>query len=99
VLEQLAKLSLPAAVILGQQYIATTPEYAQRMASIIPNAKLYEISDAGHSAAVEKPIEVADAMQDFHTSTGICSKIIDDHSFKTPRQSNKRLTLKTSLFK
>ncbi len=71
VLEQLADLSLPAAVIVGEQDIATTPDFAQRMADVIPNAKLYKIPDAGHSAAVEKPTEVADAMRDFYTSAGI----------------------------
>ena len=53
VLEQLANVSLPVAVIVGEQDIATTPEYAQRMADAIPNAKLYNIPDAGHSGAVE----------------------------------------------
>ena len=71
VLEKLAGLSLPVAVIVGEEDIATTPEYAQRMADVIPNAKLYKIPDAGHSAAIEKPIEVADAMRDFYTSAGI----------------------------
>jgi len=71
VLEQLSDLSLSAAVIVGEQDIATTPEYAQRMADVIPNAKLYKIPDAGHLAAVEKPTEVADAMRDFYTNAGI----------------------------
>jgi pimeloyl-ACP methyl ester carboxylesterase len=71
VLETLAGLTLPAAVIVGEQDIATPPEYAQRMADVIPNAKFYKIPDAGHSAAVEKPTEVADAMQNFYTGAGI----------------------------
>lgn len=71
VLEQLAGLTLPVAVIVGEEDIATAPAYAQRMADVIPNAKLYKIPDAGHSAAVEKPTEVADAMRDFYTRAGI----------------------------
>lgn len=71
VLEKLANLSLPVAVIVGEQDIATTPEYAQRMADVIPNAKLYNIPDAGHSGAVEKPTAYADAMRDFYTNAGI----------------------------
>lgn len=71
VLEQLADLSLAAAVIVGEQDIVATPDYAQRMAEVIPNAKLYKIQDAGHSAAVEKPTEVTGAMRDFYTSVGI----------------------------
>lgn len=71
VLDQLANMSLPTAVIVGEQDIATTPEYAQRMADIIPNAKLYKIPDAGHSGAVEKPTAYADAMRDFYNYMGI----------------------------
>ena len=71
VLERLAGLSLPTAVIVGEQDIATTPEYAQRIADVIPNAKMYTIPDAGHSAAVEKPTAVAEAMRDFYTGIGI----------------------------
>lgn len=67
VLEQLAGLSLPTSVIVGEQDIATPLAFSQRMANVIPNAKLYKIPDAGHSAAVEKPVEVADAMQQFYT--------------------------------
>lgn len=71
VLERLAGLSLPTAVVVGEQDVATTPEYAQRIADVIPNTKMYTIPDAGHSAAVEKPTTVADAMRDFYTSVGI----------------------------
>ncbi len=73
VLEELVDLSVPTAVIVGEQDIATPLDCSQRMADIIPNAKLYKIPDSGHSAAVEKPTEVADAMQDFYTSAGIIS--------------------------
>ena len=71
VLEKLAGLSIPTAVIVGEKDIATTTDYAERMVSTIPNAKLYTIPDAGHSAAVEKPDDVADAMKDFYTSVGV----------------------------
>jgi pimeloyl-ACP methyl ester carboxylesterase len=71
VLEQLPSLSLPTAVIVGEQDVATPPAYAQQMVDVIPNAKLYTIPDAGHSAAVEKPTAVADAMRGFYTSVGI----------------------------
>lgn len=71
VLERLAGLSLPTAVIVGEQDVATPLEYAQRMADVIPNSKLYSIPDAGHSAAVEKPKAVADALHDFYAGMGI----------------------------
>lgn len=66
VLPQLAHLSLPVAVIVGAEDVLTPPECAKRMADTIPGAKLYEIADAGHSAAIEKDTEVADAMQGFY---------------------------------
>ena len=71
VLEKLANLSLPTAVIVGEKDIATTPDVARRMTDTIPHAKQYTIPNAGHSAAVEKPREVAKAMHDFYTSAGI----------------------------
>ena len=71
VLEQLEGLRLPIAVIVGEQDIATPLEYAQQMVDVIPNAKLYTIPDAGHSAAVEKPTAVAEAIQSFYAGAGI----------------------------
>lgn len=73
VLEQLVNLSVATAVIVGEEDVATAPDFSQRMADTIPNAKLYKIPDAGHSAAIEKPTQVADAMHDFYTSVGILS--------------------------
>jgi pimeloyl-ACP methyl ester carboxylesterase len=73
VMEQLAGLSLPTAIIVGKQDIATPSEYAQRMVDVIPDAKLFTIPDAGHSAAVEKPVEVAEAIQTFYADVGILS--------------------------
>lgn len=66
VLNQLGSLTLPTAVIVGNEDVATPPAYAHRMAEVIPNARLYEISDAGHSAAIEKPNEMAQVMRDFY---------------------------------
>lgn len=74
VLDQLAGLSLPVAVIVGKEDVTTPPEYSQRMADVIPDAKMYTIPDAGHFAAIEKPALVNEAMQDFFTSKGIISE-------------------------
>ncbi len=71
VLDRLAGLSLPTAVVVGEEDVATPPEYAQRIADAIPVTKMYTIPDAGHSAAVEKPTVVADAMQEFYADAGI----------------------------
>lgn len=66
VLPQLHKLDLPTAVIVGEKDVLTRPVHSQRMAEKIPNAKLYTIPDAGHSAAIEKADEVAQAMLNFY---------------------------------
>lgn len=71
VLDKLNGLSIPTAVMVGEFDKATPIEYEKRLADAIPNAKLYTIPDSGHSAAVEKPVLVAEAMQDFYKSAGI----------------------------
>lgn len=72
VLEQLSNIDLPTAVIVGEQDVSTKPECSQKMADTIKEAKLYTISHAGHSAAVEQPQKVAQAMQSFYN--GISTK-------------------------
>lgn len=71
VLDQLARLSLPTAVIVGEQDASSPPEYSRRMAKVIPEAKLYTIPDAGHYAVIEKPSAVTEAIQDFYAGAGI----------------------------
>lgn len=68
VVDKLSQISLPTAVIVGAEDIATKPDCAKQMADAIDGAQLYTIANAGHSAAVEKPQEVAQAMQDFYAS-------------------------------
>lgn len=68
--DQLPSLNLPTAVIVGDEDRATHPEQAQAMAQAIPNARLYTIQQAGHTAAIEKPNDVAQAMLDFYEKAG-----------------------------
>lgn len=72
VLEQLSNIDLATAVIVGEQDVSTKPECSQKMVAAIKGSKLYRIPRAGHSAAVEKPDEVAQAIQDFYTVNGFC---------------------------
>ncbi len=65
------ELSVPTAVIVGENDIATPPEYAQRIADAIPGATMHTIPDAGHSASVEQKTAVVDAMRIFYKSAGI----------------------------
>lgn len=66
ILEKLSKIDLPTAIIVGEKDVSTTPDCSKTMANAIKGSKLYIISDAGHSAAVENPHEVASAIQDFY---------------------------------
>lgn len=71
VLPQLAKLSVPTVVIVGKDDAATPLAMSQRMADRIPDCRLRIVPDAGHSAAVERPQAVAEAMQLFYERVGI----------------------------
>jgi 3-oxoadipate enol-lactonase len=71
VLEKLSKIEVPTAVIVGEFDAAIPPEYSNRLAQTIPNAEHYNIPDAGHSAAIEKPLEVANAIKDFYSKIGV----------------------------
>ncbi len=71
VLDQLSTVKIPTAVIVGANDVATPPAHSKRMADTIPNASFYRVSDAGHSAAIEKPTEVTNAIKDFYIKLGI----------------------------
>lgn len=68
VLPALSNLRLPVAVIAGEFDVATPLSCSQKMAEIIPDAQLCVVKDAGHSAAIEKPCEVAQMLQTFYAS-------------------------------
>lgn len=71
VLEKLSVINMPTAVIVGVNDVATLPEHNKKIADTIPNCDYFTIPDAGHSAAVEKPEEVTEAMRKFYSKIGI----------------------------
>jgi pimeloyl-ACP methyl ester carboxylesterase len=71
VLDQLPSISIPTATIVGEFDNVTPPEVIQRVVDAIPNAKLYTIPGSGHSAPIEKPAEVTEAMKAFYQTEGI----------------------------
>ena len=71
VLEKLSEIAIPTAIIVGKNDVPTPPQYSKNMVDIIPNAELFTIPDSGHSAAVEKPEEVANAMRKFYSKIGL----------------------------
>lgn len=70
VLPALGQLKLPVAVVVGEFDASTKPLCSQRMVNAINGAKLYTIKNAGHSAAVEKPEDVAQALVNFYKAAG-----------------------------
>ncbi|MFK7797873.1 MAG: alpha/beta fold hydrolase [Aureispira sp.] len=71
VLDQLATLDIPTAIIVGEYDRATPPKFSQRMADVIPNAQHFVIPDAGHSAAIEMPQKVNAAMEQFYAAINL----------------------------
>lgn len=66
VLDKLSKIDIPTAILISDKDIVTTPKYSKRMLETIPNALYFSIPDAGHFAAIEKPNEVANSMEEFY---------------------------------
>lgn len=61
----LARLDVPALVIVGQEDTIAPPEVAHTMAAAIPRARLALIPLAGHTPSVERPIPTAEAILAF----------------------------------
>ncbi len=70
VLPQLGMVDLPVAVIVGEYDTLTPVSRSRKIVAAIANSKLYLIPDAGHSAAIEKPTEVNNALLDFYQANG-----------------------------
>lgn len=61
----LPKLSVPLQVIVGEGDVIAPPDVAKKIAEMTPGARLDIIAGAGHMAPLEKPAEVAEAMEKF----------------------------------
>jgi len=63
--EVLAKLNVPALVLVGHEDTIAPPEVAHTMAAALPRARLALIPLAGHTPSVERPIPTAEAILTF----------------------------------
>lgn len=59
---ELAKITAPTRVIVGEEDTATVPAKAERIAAAIPGATLVRIPGAGHTSSVEQPRAVSEAI-------------------------------------
>jgi pimeloyl-ACP methyl ester carboxylesterase len=64
----LARISIPALVLVGENDALTPPALSEKMAAAIPGARLVRIPGAGHLAPMERPGAVAAALGDFFTA-------------------------------
>jgi pimeloyl-ACP methyl ester carboxylesterase len=65
VYDEIAGITIPTLVIVGEQDVATVPAKAERIAERIPGARLVTIPDAGHSSPIEQPQAVTAAISAF----------------------------------
>jgi pimeloyl-ACP methyl ester carboxylesterase len=63
--DQLPKLPVPFAVIVGEGDVISPPSLAEQIAAAAPGAMLRKIPAAGHMAPFEQPTAVADALRAF----------------------------------
>ncbi len=63
--EQAAAIDKPTLVLCGEQDIATPPEMARQLASVIPKARLRMIPAAAHISCVEQPGHMAEEIKTF----------------------------------
>lgn len=72
--EELAKISCPTLVIVGDEDVATTPQKAAFIHQGIVGSKLETISGAGHSSCIEKPDEVNRLLKDWLKSLSTANR-------------------------
>jgi pimeloyl-ACP methyl ester carboxylesterase len=63
--DEIARITLPTLVIVGDEDVATPPDRAKRIADRIPGARLVTIPRAGHTSTVEQPAAVNAAIGRF----------------------------------
>ncbi|AFK04989.1 alpha/beta hydrolase fold containing protein [Emticicia oligotrophica DSM 17448] len=53
--EEIHKITCPTLIMVGDQDVATVPDKAKRIHSLIPNSKLVIFEGGGHTSSVEEP--------------------------------------------
>lgn len=65
---ELARITAPTLVVVGEQDVATPAAKAEKIASAVRGAKVVRIPRAGHSSTVEEPVAVTAALTAFLSS-------------------------------
>jgi pimeloyl-ACP methyl ester carboxylesterase len=58
-------VTIPALVLVGEDDICTPPRYSYELCTLLPNAELLTVPDAGHGLYVEKPSIFNEALAAF----------------------------------
>jgi pimeloyl-ACP methyl ester carboxylesterase len=66
---ELARITQPTLVMVGDEDVATVPAKAERIAAAVSGAKLVRIPRAGHTSSVEAPDAVNAALEAFLAET------------------------------
>ncbi|MFW5709185.1 MAG: alpha/beta fold hydrolase [Chloroflexota bacterium] len=71
VYEEIETITAPTLIIVGEEDVATVPAKAERIHGQINGSRMVRIPEAGHSASVEQPQAVIEAMKAFYDSIGV----------------------------
>jgi pimeloyl-ACP methyl ester carboxylesterase len=66
--DELHQIQAPALVIAGLEDDRTSAAASRTLATKLPNARLVELPEVGHTMALEAPLDVAHRIDDFATS-------------------------------
>src|SRR5205085_11764735 len=63
--DELARVSAPTIILVGDEDVATPRTKAEKIASAIAHSRVVTIPRAGHSSPVEEPAAVTEAIESF----------------------------------
>ena len=63
--QSLGRITCPTLLVRGADSDILSPELAQRMVAAIPNCRLVEVQDSGHSVPLDNPAGFLEAVRDF----------------------------------
>jgi pimeloyl-ACP methyl ester carboxylesterase len=62
---EIGRVTAPTLVVVGADDRATPPAQSERIAALIPGARLRVVADCGHSSSVERPAEISGLLAEF----------------------------------
>ncbi|MBF6338589.1 alpha/beta fold hydrolase [Nocardia abscessus] len=62
---EITAVTIPTLVVVGADDTATPPARSERIAELIPAARLHTVADCGHSSSLEQPATITALLQEF----------------------------------